>query len=195
MDVSSPISPSEAWEAKTENIIEIGVDFSGMIRVFEKDSYRKITCKLKEFFRELPGINKSAEFDIAHDDFCDWFTQNIHTAERRLRNGRIQVSRVCSYGHGAKVLDIAAKVYVYYCNQPSPETAQRLIPMLHSALDTPMMLLLNPAQTTIQQVDRDQYKSLQAQVQVASKLVGSGIHPVQYDDVMWRRIQRSVGGP
>jgi hypothetical protein len=50
------------------------------------------------------------------------------------------------------------------------------------------MLLLDSAKATIQEVDREHYERLQALV--ASKIAELGIHPVQYDDVMWRRLQR-----
>jgi hypothetical protein len=90
----------------------------------------------------------------------------------------------------AKVLDIAAKVYVYYCGEPSAEIAAGLLPMLHAGLDTPMMTDLDPAHAkgTIQEVDRAEYERLQGLV--AAKIAGSELHPVQYDDVAWRRLQR-----
>jgi hypothetical protein len=188
MEVLAPLTLSEAREARDENIIEIALDFSGMLRVFEKGSNLKIIPKLREFFKRLDSINDKAAFDSTHVGFCNWFTQNIRTATKKLKSGEIRPSVECSYGHGAKVIDIAAKVYVYYCEQPSAEVARRVVPMLHCALDTPMMLLLDTAKTTIQEVDQQEYEQLQ--VLVSSKIVGQGIYAVQYDDIMWRRLQR-----
>jgi hypothetical protein len=188
MDVSAPIELSEVQEARSENIIEIALDFSGMLRVFEEGSNVKIIPKLRELFKQLDSINEKAAYDSAHAEFCNWFVANIRTAQKKLKSGGIKASGACSYGHGAKVLDIAAKVYVYYSGQPSTEIAGNLLPMLHCALDTPMMLLLDSAKATIQEVDREHYERLQALV--ASKIAELGIHPVQYDDVMWRRLQR-----
>lgn len=182
------ISQEQAHDAKIENIIEIGVDFSGMMRVFEQGSNAKIIPKLRQFFKGLGTVSDKATFDSAHGAFCAWFTQNVHTATKTLKNGRNIPSIPCSYGHAAKVLDIATKVYVYYCGQPSAEAAARLVPLLHSALDTPMMLLLDSTIDTIQQVDRAHYERLQGLV--TSAIAGRGIVPVQYDDVMWRRVQR-----
>lgn len=184
------ISLEEARTARIENIIEIALDFSGMLRVFEKGSGGKITAKLREFFDALPSIRDKASFENAHSAFCCWFTRNVRTAQKTLKNGRFLPSVACSYGHGAKVLDIAVKVYVYYCGQPSAEAAQMLLPLLHSALDTPMMMLLDSSVDTIQQVNRAHYERLQALV--ASAIAGRGLVPVQYDDVMWRRVQRSA---
>jgi hypothetical protein len=41
---------------------------------------------------------------------------------------------------------------------------------------------------TLQQVDRVIYDELQARV--AHEIALSQIYPVQYDDIMWRRLQR-----
>jgi hypothetical protein len=60
--------------------------------------------------------------------------------------------------------------------------------MLHAALDTPMMDLLG-IPMTLQQVDRAIYEDLQARV--AHEIAPSRIYPVQYDDIMWRRLQRA----
>jgi hypothetical protein len=62
--------------------------------------------------------------------------------------------------------------------------------MLHAGLDTPRMEGLDPvnAKDTIQEVDQAEYERLQGLVAV--KIAALELHPVQYDDVMWRRLQR-----
>jgi hypothetical protein len=50
--------------------------------------------------------------------------QNIRTAEKKLKNGRVIPIGPSSYGHAAKVLDISAKVFVYYCGLPAPDGAK-----------------------------------------------------------------------
>jgi hypothetical protein len=109
-------------------------------------------------------------------------------SRKKFKNGQTKPSRACSYGQAAKILDVSAKVYVYYCSQPSPEAARRIVPMLHAALDTPMMDLLG-IPMTLQQVDRAIYEDLQARV--AHEIAPSRIYPVQYDDIMWHRLQRA----
>jgi DNA primase len=178
----------EAQDARIKNIIEISLDFSGMIRVFSKESTATILKRLEELFSDMDGINDKADYDHVHADFCQWFMQSVSTAEKKLNNGQTKPSRSCSYGQAAKVLDVSAKVCVYYCAQPSPETAQRLVPMLHAALDTPMMDLLGVSMT-LQEVDWAIYEDLQARV--ARELALSQIYPVQYDDIVWRRLQRA----
>jgi hypothetical protein len=85
------------------------------------------------------------------------------------------------------VLDVAAKVYVHYCGLPSPEVAARLIPLLHAALDTQMMDALGVV-ATLQQIGVAEYQDLQ---RVARATGDSDDQPVEFDDVMWRRLNRS----
>ena len=108
------------------------------------------------------------------------------------------VERAASHGHSAKVLDIALKVYVYYCGQPAENTGL-LLPLLHSALDTPMIEHLHRrfpkaglSAWTILQVDEDEYRRMQSLVatEIATDF-RSEIFPVQYDDIMWRRLNRT----
>lgn len=185
-----PITLQEAREAKIKNILEMSLDFSAMTRVFKKQSSTTILGRLEAFFAEAEGVTTKEEYDILHAAFCKWFVENISTAEKKLRNGRLKASCQCSYGHAAKVLDVAAKIYIYYSAQFSPEVTRYLIPMLHAALDTEMMRdLCFESPETLQGVDRVEYERLQALV--THRISGLGIHPVQYDDVMWRRIQRT----
>jgi hypothetical protein len=90
------------------------------------------------------------------------------------------------------VLDVAIKVYVYYCAQPTPEIAERIVPFLHGAIDTAIMLHLkksngarcNIRATTIKKLDEKAYLALQSLVLAES--VDRKVHPVQYDDILWR---------
>lgn len=188
---NKPFTLQEAQDAKTANIIGMGWDFSTMTRVFAKQSSTKILEQLKDLFAKLDRVSDRVEYERLHSDFCYWFTGNVCTAAKRLPNGRIKAGGPSSYGHAAKVLDIAVKVYVYYCAQPSPDAAQRLVPMLHAALDTEMMQRLCPkSPERIQEVDRVEYERLQALVTL--EIGESGIHPVQYDDIVWRRLQPGI---
>jgi len=92
MDVSAPIELSEVQEARSENIIEIALDFSGMLRVFEEGSNVKIIPKLRELFKQLDSINEKAAYDSAHAEFCNWFVANIRTAQKKLKSGGIKAS-------------------------------------------------------------------------------------------------------
>jgi hypothetical protein len=107
--------------------------------------------------------------------------------------------KAASYGQAGKLLNVALKVYVYYCRLPSPQAAQKLLPFLHGAVDTLMMEHLKksfpqvhvPA-TTIEAVDKVQYFTLQAMIKrdIESEF-GASILPVQWDDIMWCRLNRT----
>jgi hypothetical protein len=85
--------------------------------------------RLEEFVTALSGVASKDDYEGLHADFCNWFTKRICTAGKQFKSGRSNPSCPCSYGEAAKVLDVAAKVYVYYCALPSPEVATRLIPL------------------------------------------------------------------
>jgi hypothetical protein len=174
--------------AKMRNIVEMALDFSAMVRVFSKDSKEKIKSKLEEHFKSLAKINTREDYEAFHREFCEWFTGNIWTAERKLKNGKALKSQAASYGHAAKVLDIAIKVYVYYCAQPNAEVAERLVSFLHCAVDRPLMKYLKSACTIIKDVNDAAYQGLQSSVRAESQRCK--VHPVQYDDIVWRQLSR-----
>jgi len=113
----------------------------------------------------------------------------------------VQPSQPSSYGQAAKVLDIAIKVYVYYCAQPTAEIAQRIVPFLNGVVDTAIMKELKKSKyaaapiraTTIKEVDEQAYQALQAVVLAES--CDRKMHPVQYDDIMWRQLNRDTNAP
>ena len=181
---------------KRKNIIEMALGFTAMIRIFSKGSKAKIEAQLEELFSSLAEIGTRDDYEGRHRSFCEWFAREIWTAEKTLPNGKPQPSQQSSYGQAAKVLDIAIKVYVYYCAQPTAEIAQRIVPFLNGAVDTPIMKALKKSKyatatiraTTIKGVDVTAYQALQALVLAESR--ARKMHPVQYDDIMWRKLNR-----
>ena len=180
---------------KRKNIIEMALGFTAMIRIFAQGSKAKIAAKLEELFSSLAEIHSRKDYEARHRSFCEWFTGEIWTAEKTTKNGKVHPSHSSSYGQAAKVLDIAIKVYVYYCPQPTAEISQRIVPLLNGAVDTPIMKYLKKKYatgtiraTTINEVDETAYEAIQSLV-----LTESGackMHPVQYDDIMWRQLNR-----
>ena len=119
-----------ANEAKKRNVIDMAVGFAGMMPLFQERSSDLIKEKLTEFVEGLERISSDEEFNKMHRDFCQWFVKTIRLAKSE---------QLSSYGHAAKVLDLALKVYVYYCKMPSPAKAESLIPRLNAAIDTPIL--------------------------------------------------------
>jgi hypothetical protein len=189
---------NEAFSIKINNVIDMAITFSAMNRVFEKGSKQKIAGKLEQSFDLLVNVNSKNTFENIHSEFCEWFIKNISTAKRVLKNKKIKKSRTASYGQAAKVFNVALKVYVYYCILPDWESTARLLPMLHAAVDTLMMKNLkkkypeeNIKAGTIEAVGKTDYVTLQKLViKHIEDEFNSTILPVQYDDIMWYRLNR-----
>jgi len=175
---------AEVEVAKQKNIIEIAFAFTAMTRVFTKGSKPKVEEHLGNLFDGLVNVNTREEYEATHRRFCSWFMSTILTT----------ANKPASYGQAAKVLDIAIKVYVYYCVRPDAEVARRILPLLNGAIDTPILKYLksNGAATvranTILEIDEVAYRALQ--LLVAKESLSLGVYPVQYDDLQWRRLNR-----
>lgn len=153
------------------------------------------------FLTPVPGtrlwdrMKSDQDFSKMHRAFCQWFVKTIRLAK---------TDQPSSYGHAAKVIDLSLKVYVYYCKMLSPAKAQSLLPRLNGAIDTPILRHLfkkleniygkacSPHYLwTIKMIDREDYDLLQKVIRQHIKdFFDVSISPVQYDDIMWRQINR-----
>ena len=190
----------EADSTKSKNVIDMAITFSAMNRLFKKESKQKIAKQLECSLGALANCDDKNSFDEIHSKFCTWFANNVYTAEKKKKNNEIKKSSAASYGQAAKVFDVAAKVYVYYCHLPDCKASEKLLPMLHAAIDTLMMKNLKktyPGEkikaTTIEAVDMSEYCTLQKLVikHIQDKYANL-ILPVHYDDIMWHQLNRSV---
>jgi hypothetical protein len=183
-----------AEQVKKKNIIDMAVGFTAMMRFCQEGSGDSIKKKLEVSFEGLEQINTDQDFDEMHRDFCQWFIENIRLAKS---------GEPPSYGHAAKILDIALKVYIYYCKMPTSAKAETLVPLLNGAIDTPILRHLfkklkdtykepfSPSLWTIKMINKEVYDSLQKVIRSDIKdSFKSSILPVQYDDIMWRRLNR-----
>jgi hypothetical protein len=186
-----------AEKAKKQNIIDMAVGFTAMMPLFQERSADLIKEKLADLSEGLERISLDQDFSKMHRDFCRWFVTTIRLAK---------TGEPSSYGHAAKVLDIALKVYVYYCKMPSPAKAEALTPRLNGAIDTPILRLLfkkledvyaKPFPPhylwTIKMIDENDYELLQKVIrQDIRDSFDDTIVPVQYDDIMGRRLDRAL---
>ena len=166
-----------------------------MTRVFEKGSRLTIERMIEGFLSSLSDLHDQRQFDALHDDFCDRFTNTIRRA--KAKEGE---DPRASYGQAAKVLDVSLKACVDYCQLPDPATSQRIKPFLHAGIDTPILCELNRREgqafkaSTIREIDRNMYLSLQDAVarHIEDEFNGL-ISRVMYDNIMWRRLNRTDG--
>lgn len=191
---------SFALDIKHKCIIEMALLFTSMIRLFEKGSKPKIANKLISDLPKLIDIESRDDFDTFHEGFCDWFTGNIYTASKVLKNKVSQKSHITFYGHAAKLLDVTLKVYVYYCRLPDDSTSLKILPFLNCAIDNPILNHLKKnfpedeiTINSVEKIDKIIYKTLQSQVRRdIKKRFNDEIIPAQYDDVMWYLFNREV---
>jgi hypothetical protein len=101
--------------AKKKMVIEMALDFTAMTWLFPTGSTTKILQRLEAAFAGFDRIREQKDYDQMHAEFCVWFTQNIDRAQKKKQREKFAPVLKSSYGQAAKVLDIAAKVYVYYC--------------------------------------------------------------------------------
>ena len=183
-----------AEQEKKRNIIDMAVGFAGMMPLFQERSADLIKEKMTELFEGVERIGSDQDFSKMHRGFCQWFVKTIKLAK---------TEEPSSYGHAAKVLDLALKVYVYYCRMPSPAKAEFLIPRLNGAIDTPLLRHLakklediygksySRLLWSIKMMDKEYYDLLQKMIrQDIRDSFHDDILPVQYDDIMWRRLSR-----
>ena len=188
---------SIASEIKKKNIIDMGLTFTAMIRLFRKGSKSKIADKLYDEFKILQKIQNNNDFQEFHKKFCVWFLRNIKTAQKKRNNKIIKKSGYALYGHAAKLLDVSLKVYVYYSNLPDKNTAKILVPFLNTAIDNPILKHLKKSfpnedisSKTVEQINESTYKKLQKIIKSDIKKKYNGILPTQYDDIMWNSLNR-----
>jgi hypothetical protein len=191
---------NDADTARLHNIIDMGLSFSAMIRLFDKGSKSILRDKIINIAHKVLAAESQEQFNDAHAEFCNWGIYNIKLAEKK-KDGRItRQGGVPSYGQIAKTFNVVLKVVVYYCHFPDYERAIVVSRWLHAAVDTKMMAFLKeyypadlvPWPATIQQVMT--YSDYMAIQQVVNKFIAekleSQIMPVQFDDIYWQAFNR-----
>jgi len=70
-------------DVKRKNIIEMAIGFTVMMRVFRKASIDPIKTKLTDFlFNGIESVTTKESFDRIHNEFCEWFVKNISMAKK-----------------------------------------------------------------------------------------------------------------
>lgn len=169
-------------------IMEMGLKWSGMMRVFDKGMQGKLYNKIMDDFAQklFNDVGSREEYVKIHADFCDWGTRNID------QNKRLQRDKA-SYGQIAKTLDVTLKVAVYYCHLPDCEQSKKICQWLNAAVDTAMMGELQkafsdaiqPWPTSIREVDKTAYDKIQSLVRESIKRDHDAITPSQWEDIHW----------
>lgn len=186
-------------KVKLFNIVDMGLSFSAMIRLYEKESKQKIRENILKTMDKIPSTDSEDQFEKYHECFCNWGIQNVVLAERVRNNRIIKESGPASYGQIAKTLDVVLKVVVHYCHWPDQKKSRELSKWIHAAIDNKMMRLLKNAfpdyfsrwPMSVEAVDKEIYKKLQQLVKTFIQEKHDGrILPVNFDDIYWNILNR-----
>jgi hypothetical protein len=177
-----------------EHIIDMGLAWSAMMRVFEKGAKVKLQSQIVNNIAEKIFNAPKEEFLGIHQEFCDWGTENV-----KQRDGKSQAS----YGQIAKTLDVTLKVAVYYCHLPDCEKYEEICGWLNAAVDTAMMRdlkkrrekdfpdLVKSWPTSLKKVDTvDTYHRVQQLVREDIKREHNGATGPQWEDIHWEEANK-----
>lgn len=183
--------------ARLHNIVDMGLGFSAMMRLFERGSKEKLRDMLLNELPKLLHAKSEEQFKYLHSSFCHWGTKNVTLAEKYKGRQIMKAQRPASYGQIAKTLNVVLKVAVHYCHLPDYNRAVLISKWLNAALDTKMMAYIKPAGTatwpaSIEQVDERRYAMLQRVVtNIIQTKHGGSISHVEFDDIYWEGLNRT----
>ncbi|MCL0065316.1 hypothetical protein M1N79_00275 [Dehalococcoidia bacterium] len=197
--MTSQTNLSDPKEIKLHNIVDMGLTFSAMMRLFEKGTKKILRKKIVEELEGVFNANSEDKFSQIHSDFCKWGIKTLKLAERKRNGQTIKEKAPASYGQIAKIFDVVLKVVVYYSHLPDCQKSQILSPWLNAAVDIKMRAMLKgryrnhfsvwPA--SLEKVDEITYHDLQKLVR---KFIddehSNDIIPVQFDDIYWNVLNR-----
>lgn len=191
-------SDRDPQKAMRKNVIDMALGFTATMRVFEERSKGVIAILLLEHLTAAQTATSSTDFEKLHETFCREFVKKIRLAQRKLQSGAIKPASAASYGHAAKMFDVCAKVWFHYCKMPDHQTAQRVTPYLHGAIDTPILRRLKGEfpehgveATTIARINEIDYRCLQGLAQRdRMKNYPRASLMVEYDDLVWSDLSR-----
>jgi hypothetical protein len=70
-------TPAEYVNGRVKTMVGMAVSFTAMVRVFEKDSVRRIERWVEEFVADLCTVENQEQFDALHDAFCVRFKNTV----------------------------------------------------------------------------------------------------------------------
>jgi len=188
-------APMNIQEIRLYNMVDMGLRYSGMIRLYKKGTKQKLINKILKLLPQISNADSSEVFEKYHYAFCRWATKNILSSKSILNEENI------SYGQAAKTLDVTLSVLLYYCNWPNQTRSKKLIKWIHAAIDTDMMKYLKKYYkndlkewpTTVKDVDRVTYRKLQDLVKRFISEEDPEIElPVQFDDKYWYLLKEKL---
>ncbi len=184
--MKNPVGPCiDVREVRLRCLIDLGLNFSAMLRLYRKGSKEKFYNKVLSEIPSLLQSENEEQFQVAHSSICEWGIREL------LVN---QGSAHASYGQIAKTLDVILKVVIDYGHMPDCSKATQMSPWLNSAVDNEMMKMLKreypdaiqPWPSNIRRVNKEKYAAVQSLVRrFIMERHSNHIIPVQFDDIYW----------
>jgi hypothetical protein len=175
----------DVQQVRLRCLIDLGLNFSAMIRLYKKGSKEKLYMKMLSQMPFLLQSKNEQQFQVAHSSICEWGVRHLITNKG---------SEYASYGQIAKTLDVVLKVVIDYGHMPDCSKAKQLSPWLNSAIDNRMMTMLKreypdaikPWPRNIRRVNKEKYVAIQSLVRRFNiDRHKNEITPVQFDDIYW----------
>ncbi len=86
---------AEAHEARKENIIDMGLTFSAMVRLFSSGSKEEMLKLLGECLNKLPAIESQDGYSKIHKEFCESFSKKLNTGSTPLLRTLLKRGTLC----------------------------------------------------------------------------------------------------
>ncbi len=155
-------------QIRLHNIVDMGLTFSAMFRLFEKGSKPIIKEEIIDSLKKLPIVNSKDDYSSIHRKFCLWGINNLKLAEKRKNGKLIKVSKPASYGQVAKTYDVVLTVVVYYSKWPDANNSEMISKWINAAVDNKMMGFLKKEYpdyfdswpSSVEEVDEAKYNKL-----------------------------------
>ena len=70
--------PSKLEEARIYNIVDMGLTFSAMIRLYKKGTKEILHRKILEELKSISYVTSEEGFEIIHSNFCKWGIKTVN---------------------------------------------------------------------------------------------------------------------
>ena len=200
------ITTSEIINIKIENIVDMGLGFSAMMRLYKEETKKDLRKRVLKTVKEVFTANSKADFDTIHSNFCRWGIENVTLAGKKNKNGNIIKEGPASYGQIAKTFDVVMKVVIYYSQLPECQRSETILPWLNPAVDNKMMKMLkrhfkennrclieniSPWPNSLKKICERKYQEIQKLVrEFIKEKHDNKILPIQFDDIYWNQLNR-----
>ena len=115
--MKNPVEPCiDVREVRLRCLIDLGLNFSAMLRLYKKGSKEKFYNKVLGEMPSLLQAENEEQFQVAHSSICEWGIKNLLVNEG---------SECASYGQIAKTLDVILKVVIDYGHMPDCSKAKK----------------------------------------------------------------------